>query len=189
LAVSLFLISAHWLSFSSLALLSFDKLFIFLSCHWLSFFSWLSAHWRIPWYLLLLRLLSHWLFSRSLPHLPLAVPCSLPSIPSSLSLLLLDVALHILLSSHSMFLVLRLFSYWLFLVSLPPPPPPATNPPTPQSTDICRDRAASGVFQNIDPPPPSLPSECVLPPPQQDARHRIGLSQYNLSTQLLLQEI
>ncbi len=52
-------------------------------------------------------------------------------------------------------------------------------------------RAVSGVFQNIDPPPPSPPSECVLPPHQRrgggvnilkDARHWIGLLQYNLST-------
>jgi hypothetical protein len=68
-------------------------------------------------------------------------------------------------------------------------------------------RAMSGVFQNIeniDPSPPSPPSECVLPPPRtqggeggthtrravrgvgvnilEDARHRIGLLQYNLST-------
>jgi hypothetical protein len=64
-------------------------------------------------------------------------------------------------------------------------------------------RAVSRVlFQNIDPPPPSPPSECVLPPHQrrvvhtrragggwgwgvnilEDARHRIGLLQYNLST-------
>ncbi len=28
-------------------------------------------------------------------------------------------------------------------------------------------RAVSDVFQNIDPPPPSSPSECVLPPPHQ----------------------
>jgi hypothetical protein len=27
-------------------------------------------------------------------------------------------------------------------------------------------RAVSGVFQNLDPPPPSPPSECVLPPHQ-----------------------
>ncbi len=57
----------------------------------------------------------------------------------------------------------------------------------------------SGVFQNIDPPPPSPPSECVLPPHQrrggthspggegvgvnilEDARHWIGLLQYNLT--------
>jgi hypothetical protein len=39
LAVSL------WLPLPSLALLSLDNLFIFLSCHWLSFFSWLLAHW------------------------------------------------------------------------------------------------------------------------------------------------
>jgi hypothetical protein len=60
-------------------------------------------------------------------------------------------------------------------------------------------RAVSGVFQNIDPPPPSPPSDCVLPPHQrrevntrravrgwgvnilEDARHWIGLLQYNLS--------
>jgi hypothetical protein len=62
-------------------------------------------------------------------------------------------------------------------------------------------RAVSGVFQNIDPPSPSTPSECVLPPHQrrggthspgggggvnilEDARHWIGLLQYNLSTVL-----
>jgi hypothetical protein len=62
------------------------------------------------------------------------------------------------------------------------------------------DRAVSGVFQNIDPQPPSPPSECVLPPHQrrgvhtrrlgrgwganilEDARYWIGLLQYNLST-------
>ncbi len=63
-------------------------------------------------------------------------------------------------------------------------------------------RAVSGVFQNIDPPPPSPPSECVLPPHQRRwgvhtrravrgvggqyfgrrQRYRIGLLQYNLST-------
>ncbi len=63
-------------------------------------------------------------------------------------------------------------------------------------------RAVSGVFQNIDPPPPtpSPRSECVLPPQQrrggthspggegvgvnilEDARHWIGLLQYNPST-------
>ncbi len=67
-------------------------------------------------------------------------------------------------------------------------------------------RAVSGVFQNIDPPYPSPPSECVLPPlPQaegggytlggvegggviilEDARHWIGLLQYNLSTFTLI---
>ncbi len=59
-------------------------------------------------------------------------------------------------------------------------------------------RAVSGVFQNIDPPFP--PSECVLPRTKgggvhtrravrgwgfnilEDARHRIDLLQYNLST-------
>ncbi len=58
----------------------------------------------------------------------------------------------------------------------------------------------SGVFQNIDPPTPSPPSECVLPPHQrrglhtrravkgcginivEDARHWIGFLQYNPST-------
>jgi hypothetical protein len=63
-------------------------------------------------------------------------------------------------------------------------------------------RAVSGVFQNIDLPPPSSPSECVFPRTKaeagkytlagrwggwgvnilEDARHRIGLLQYNLST-------
>ncbi len=61
-------------------------------------------------------------------------------------------------------------------------------------------RAVSRVFQNIDPPPLSPPSECVLPPHQrrgytlagrwggwgvnilEDERHRIGLLQYNLFT-------
>jgi hypothetical protein len=63
-------------------------------------------------------------------------------------------------------------------------------------------RAVSGVFQNIDPPPPpSPPSECVLPYPApkaggthspggegvgsqylEDARHWIGLLQFNPST-------
>jgi hypothetical protein len=56
-------------------------------------------------------------------------------------------------------------------------------------------RAVSDVFQNIDPPPPSPPSKCVLPPHQRrrvhtrgavwglglifldDASHRIGLLQ------------
>ncbi len=74
----------------------------------------------------------------------------------------------------------------------------------PQSTVLTyvEYRAASGVFQNIDPPPPSPPSECVLPPHQrrgvhtrravggwgggvnilEDARHWIGLLRYNLST-------
>ncbi len=60
-------------------------------------------------------------------------------------------------------------------------------------------RAVSGVFQNID-PPTSPPSECVLHPHQrlgdihspggegggvnilEDARHRIDLLLYNLST-------
>jgi hypothetical protein len=45
-------------------------------------------------------------------------------------------------------------------------------------------RAVSGVFQNMDPPPPSPPSECVLPRTAvkgvgvnilEDARHRIGI--------------
>ncbi len=63
-------------------------------------------------------------------------------------------------------------------------------------------RAVFGVFQNIDPSPPSPPSECVLPPHQggggggthtpggegvgvnilEDARHWIDLLQNNLST-------
>jgi hypothetical protein len=64
-------------------------------------------------------------------------------------------------------------------------------------------RAVSDVFQNIDPPPPSPPSECVLPPHQrrgvhtrravrgwgnilEDARHWIGLLQCNLSTSAAL---
>ncbi len=57
-------------------------------------------------------------------------------------------------------------------------------------------RAVSGVFRTID-PPPSPPSECVLPPHQrrgggytlgrgvnisEDPRHWIGLLQYNPST-------
>ncbi len=54
-------------------------------------------------------------------------------------------------------------------------------------------RAVPGVFQNIDPPPPSPPSECVLTPAPkagggeggvnslEDASHRIGLLQSNLS--------
>jgi hypothetical protein len=83
-------------------------------------------------------------------------------------------------------------------------------------------RAVSGVFQNIDPPTPSPPSECVLsphqrrgaggtpPPPSpphrlwcgegthslggegvkilEDARPRIGLLQYNLSTDTVIRE-
>jgi hypothetical protein len=66
-------------------------------------------------------------------------------------------------------------------------------------------RAVSGVFQNIDPPPSSPPSECVHPPHQrrgytlagrrggwgvnilEDARHRIGLLQYNLSTGIVIE--
>jgi len=66
-------------------------------------------------------------------------------------------------------------------------------------------RAVPGVFQNIDPPPPSPPSVCVLPPHQrregthspggegdggvnilEDASHRIGLLQSNLSTPILI---
>ena len=63
-------------------------------------------------------------------------------------------------------------------------------------------RAVSGVFRNFDPPPPSPPSECVLPPLQrrgntlagwwggwgvninilEDSSHRIGLLQSNLTT-------
>jgi hypothetical protein len=55
-------------------------------------------------------------------------------------------------------------------------------------------RAVSGVLRTIEPPTPSPPSECVLPPPQsravrgwgvnisEDARHWIGLLQYNPST-------
>ncbi len=71
-------------------------------------------------------------------------------------------------------------------------------------------RAVSGVFQNIDPPPPSQPSECVLPPHQrwggvhtrrvvrgwgggfnflEDATHWIGLLQYNPSTPLVFREV
>jgi hypothetical protein len=53
--------------------------------------------------------------------------------------------------------------------------------------------AVPGVFQNIDPPPPSPSSECVLLPHPgrsggcevnilEDASHRIGLLQSNLST-------
>ena len=60
-------------------------------------------------------------------------------------------------------------------------------------------RAVSGVFQNIDPPPPSPPSECVISSTQgggytfagwwgrwgvnilEDARHKIGLLQYTTS--------
>jgi len=63
--------------------------------------------------------------------------------------------------------------------------------------------AVPGVFLNIDPPSPSTPSECVLPPHQrrkgytlagrwgggegnisEDARHWIGLIQFNPSTVL-----
>jgi hypothetical protein len=66
-------------------------------------------------------------------------------------------------------------------------------------------RAVSCVFQNIDPPRPSPPSECVLPPHQrrgvlhtrravrgvnilEDASHRIGLLQPYLSTIWTLQK-
>jgi hypothetical protein len=54
-------------------------------------------------------------------------------------------------------------------------------------------RAVSGVFQNIDPPPPQS-TQRVCPPPApkavmgvgvnilEDARHRNGLLQYTLST-------
>jgi hypothetical protein len=60
-----------------------------------------------------------------------------------------------------------------------------------------------GVFQNIDSPPPSPPSECVLPPHKrrggthspvgeggaghimEDARHRIDFIQYNLSKSVI----
>ncbi len=35
-------------------------------------------------------------------------------------------------------------------------------------------RAVSRVFQNIDPPPPSPPSECVLPPHQRRAVRGVG---------------
>ncbi len=63
-------------------------------------------------------------------------------------------------------------------------------------------RAVSGVFRTIEPPTPSPPSECVLPPPlrrgvnnrrsvrgwgdniSEDARHWIGLLQYNPSTSI-----
>jgi hypothetical protein len=71
-----------------------------------------------------------------------------------------------------------------------------------QSTYIYRvQRAVSIVYRTIDPPPPSPPSECVLPPQQrlgytthspgsegvgvnisEDAIHWIGLLQYNPST-------
>jgi hypothetical protein len=71
-----------------------------------------------------------------------------------------------------------------------------------QSTFICKYRAVPRVFQNIDPPTPlSTQRVCPPPPPSkgegythspggergrgvnilEDARHRIGLLQYNLS--------
>ncbi len=36
-------------------------------------------------------------------------------------------------------------------------------------------RAVSGVFENIDPPPPSPPSECVLPPHQRRGEHYLTI--------------
>ncbi len=41
----------------------------------------------------------------------------------------------------------------------------------PQSTYICGVQSCVCVFQNIDPPPPSPPSECVLPPHQRRGVH------------------
>ncbi len=76
-----------------------------------------------------------------------------------------------------------------------------TESPTHKVLTHVEYRAVSGVFQNIDPPPPYPPSECVPPPAPkvvgtqspggeggvgvnilEDSRHRIGLLQYNLST-------
>ncbi len=67
-----------------------------------------------------------------------------------------------------------------------------------QSTYICRVQSCVLRLPKYWPPPPSPPSECVLLPHQrrgvhtrravrgfnilEDARHRIGLLQYNLST-------
>ncbi len=65
-------------------------------------------------------------------------------------------------------------------------------------------RAVSGVFQNIDPPPPLHPVSGVLPPHQrrgvhtrrvgeggfnilEDARHWIGLLQFNPSTKPIIE--
>jgi len=39
------------------------------------------------------------------------------------------------------------------------------------STYICRVKSCVCVFQNIDPPPPFPPSECVLPPQQKRGVH------------------
>ncbi len=74
---------------------------------------------------------------------------------------------------------------------------------------ITKYRAVSCVFQNIDPPPPSLPGECILPPhPRrgggthspgdeggwgvnilEDVRHTIGLLQYNRSTVYIIHHV
>ncbi len=52
-----------------------------------------------------------------------------------------------------------------------------------QSTYICRVQSCVWHLPNIDPPPPSPPSECVF---LEDARHWIGLLQYNLSTRSVM---
>jgi hypothetical protein len=72
------------------------------------------------------------------------------------------------------------------------------------STYICRVQSCISRLPKYWPPPPSLPSECVLPPHQrrgytlagrwggwgvnilEDERHRIGHLQYNLSTPKIL---
>ncbi len=66
-----------------LALQSLDDLFIFLPCHWLSFFSWLPANWLFPLFFgSCLIGCSHALFTSP-------VPCSLPFLPWSSLLLCL----------------------------------------------------------------------------------------------------
>ncbi len=61
----------------------------------------------------------------------------------------------------------------------------------PQSTYECRVQSSVWRLSNTDLPPPSPPSECVLPPHNgggvnilKDARHWIGLLQYDPSTGL-----
>jgi hypothetical protein len=88
---------------------------------------------------------------------------------------------------HALLQALYVLVYLYFMILIHQPVPGTGITITHKVLKYIVYRAVSGVFRSIDPPPPLHPASVSSPRTNisEDARHWIGLLQYNPSTQIL----